>query len=104
MDLYKDADVGLIPLEDNRFTRCKSNLKILECAAKKIPAIVSDVATYLDNQPPVFFAKNENEIKRGIEYYLSNLESTHDWLYGWAMEHHYLPTVNKLREKSLNSI
>ena len=107
MDLYKDADVGLIPLEDNRFTRCKSNLKILECAAKKIPAIVSDVATYRDNNPPVGFYKSELTFKSYLYTYMElaamqmlDGQELHDW----AMEHHYLPTVNKLREKALNSI
>lgn len=107
MDLYKDADVGLIPLEDNRFTMCKSNLKILECAAKKIPAIVSDVATYTDNFPPVLFASCENHFKIEIESFIEMPDTVNmfgQYLFDWAMEHHYLPTVNKLREKVLNSI
>ena len=107
MELYREADVGLIPLEDNRFTRCKSNLKILECAAKKIPAIVSDVETYKDNNPPVLYSNFifpfKNRIKT-ILLYGHEIERLGQDLHDWAMEHHYLPTVNKLREEALKNI
>lgn len=106
MELYREADVGLIPLEDNRFTRCKSNLKILECAAKKIPAIVSNVATYRDNFPQIYYVDN-NDFKKAVRYFFENpdvISLGGEFLYKWAMEHHYLPTVNKLREEALKLI
>jgi glycosyltransferase involved in cell wall biosynthesis len=39
-------DIAIAPLEDNRFNRSKSNIKMLEAAALKIPCLVSDVAPY----------------------------------------------------------
>ncbi len=41
-------DVAIAPLEDNPFTRCKSDLKYLDYAALGIPAVFSDVRPYRD--------------------------------------------------------
>lgn len=106
MELYREADVGLIPLEDNRFTRCKSNLKLLECACKGIPVIVSDVATYHDNEPPVIFCKG-NDFVIAVKKMVNNPKIR--WLLGhglalWAKEHHNLHEVNKLREEALKQL
>jgi glycosyltransferase involved in cell wall biosynthesis len=39
-------DISVAPLQDNRFNRSKSNLKMLEAAVMKIPCLVSDVQPY----------------------------------------------------------
>lgn len=46
MAAYCDSDISLIPLVDSKFNSMKSNLKILETASKKNPAIVSNVHPY----------------------------------------------------------
>lgn len=52
MDVYTYAsaydmmDVGLIPLKDTEFNRCKSELKMMEMGAKKLPVIVSNQYPY----------------------------------------------------------
>jgi hypothetical protein len=46
MAAYADSDISLIPLIDSKFNAMKSNLKVLETAAKKNPAIVSNVHPY----------------------------------------------------------
>ena len=46
MAAYCDSDISLIPLVDNKFNAMKSNLKVLETASKKNPAIVSNVHPY----------------------------------------------------------
>jgi len=46
MAAYADSDISLIPLVDSKFNAMKSNLKVLETAAKKNPAIVSNVHPY----------------------------------------------------------
>ncbi|MBD0415996.1 glycosyltransferase [Oryzicola mucosus] len=43
-----DWDIGITPLVDDDFNRCKSNLKFLEYAALRLPNIVSNVYTYRD--------------------------------------------------------
>lgn len=39
-------DIGLVPLQNNEFNRCKSSLKIHEFAAYKIPTVCSDIDIY----------------------------------------------------------
>jgi hypothetical protein len=46
MAAYCDSDISLIPLVDSKFNSMKSNLKVLETASKKNPAIVSNVNPY----------------------------------------------------------
>ena len=43
-----DWDIGLAPLQDNRFNKNKSNLKYLEYTALNIPGIYSNVEPYKD--------------------------------------------------------
>jgi hypothetical protein len=59
MAAYADSDVSIIPLVDNKFNAMKSNLKVLETAAKKNPAIVSEVNPYLGL--PVHYVKNQGD-------------------------------------------
>lgn len=46
-DLFKYADIMLIPLVKNNFNKYKSNIKILEAAGKGVPVVVSAVHPYL---------------------------------------------------------
>lgn len=59
MAAYADSDISLIPLVDSKFNSMKSNLKVLETAAKKNPAIVSHVHPYLGM--PVHYVKNQSD-------------------------------------------
>lgn len=59
MGAYTDSDISVIPLVDNKFNAMKSNLKVLETAAKKNPAIVSHVNPYLDM--PVHYVKSQKD-------------------------------------------
>ena len=59
MEAYADSDISLIPLQDNLFNSMKSNLKVLETAAKKNPAIVSSVNPYLDM--PIHYVKKQTD-------------------------------------------
>lgn len=43
---YNYTDVSLIPLQNNIFTECKSEIKLLEAGAHGNPAIVSNVLPY----------------------------------------------------------
>lgn len=46
MAALRQCDFALAPLEDNPFTRCKSNVKYLESAASGIPLLASHVPAY----------------------------------------------------------
>ncbi len=41
-----DLDLALVPLEDNIFNECKSNLRLLELGACGVPIICTDIAPY----------------------------------------------------------
>lgn len=59
MAAYADSDVSIIPLKDTNFNIMKSNLKVLETAAKKNPAIVSNVHPYKDM--PVCYVNSQKD-------------------------------------------
>ena len=44
-----DPDIALIPLDDNEFNRCKSNIKWVEMAAMGVPCVVSAVTPYFEH-------------------------------------------------------
>lgn len=59
MGAYADSDISLIPLVDNKFNSMKSNLKVLETASKRNPAIVSNVHPYKDM--PLCYVNNQKD-------------------------------------------
>jgi glycosyltransferase involved in cell wall biosynthesis len=46
MNLYKNIDIVLLPSTDDIYTRCKSNLKLLEAASVGLPIITSNLGAY----------------------------------------------------------
>jgi hypothetical protein len=65
MGAYADSDISLIPLVDNKFGAMKSNLKVLETASKKNPAIVSNVHPYKDM--PVCYVNKQQDWYKWIK-------------------------------------
>ena len=54
-------DIGLAPLCDNVFNRCKSNLRWLEYSALQIPTVASDVEPFKGCSPALSLCSNEEE-------------------------------------------
>ena len=107
MNLYNHGDVGIVPLENNQFNSMKSNLKILECATKYMPAICSRVSTFIDNEPPVKWVEKESDWIKHIVFYLNNpMEIIKDWiaLRDWAEKYHSMEVVNQIRYDSLKKL
>jgi len=48
-ELYKNIDILLAPLFNNKFNKVKSNLKLLEAAGYKIPIIASNIKPYQED-------------------------------------------------------
>jgi glycosyltransferase involved in cell wall biosynthesis len=59
-------DIGMIPLADSRFNRCKSDLKFLEYSMIGIPSVASKVAPY------------EGSVNHGVNGFLAR--NPKDWL------------------------
>jgi len=62
MASYIESDISIIPLVDNKFNSMKSNLKVLETASKKNPAIVSNVHPY-KGLPVLYVNKQSDWVK-----------------------------------------
>lgn len=68
--IVQGLDVGLVPLEDHKFNRCKSYLKGLEYAALGIPCIASPMPEYqIWVEPGVngYLAKRPKEWLRALD-------------------------------------
>lgn len=108
MDVYDIADCSLVPLCINEFNSCKSNLKLLEAAAKKIPCIVSWVPPYRDDEDaPVLWVKEPKDWIVHMNYLANNRYKAKELgqrLYEWAVKKYNLLDWNKKRFEMYSSI
>lgn len=104
MNLYKEADIMLIPLENSSWHACKSNLKILEAACNEIPCIVSKVEPYSrDKDAPVLWVEKQSDWLTHINYLLKNKNAIIDYgkkLKEWAESNYHIHSVNQRRRKA----
>lgn len=108
MSHYEHADIMLIPLESSDWHACKSNLKILEAASKRIPCIVSHVEPYSnDTDAPVLFVKKQSDWFKHLKYLINNLsirERMGNELYEWAKTKYDYKEIGKARREAFGSI
>ena len=108
MGMYSEADICLIPLENSSWHSAKSNLKILEAAAKKIPVIVSHVEPYsLDTDAPVLWVKKQSDWIKHINFLINNKSAREDYgekIYQWAKEKYNISDINKRRRDAFASL
>jgi hypothetical protein len=105
MAAYCDSDISLIPLKDTRFNGMKSNLKILETASKKNPAIVSEVNPYLNM--PVCYVKSQKDWYKWIKLLVNDesaRKSMGEQLFDYCNKHFNLHEVNKDRLAIYNKV
>lgn len=100
MEVYKEAKLSIAPLVDDDFTCSKSNLKILEAAVYGLPIICSPVFPYLENNPPVMYAKTAKEWSNHI----ANPASVGEEIRQWADEYYNFEKINKEREDCILSL
>jgi glycosyltransferase involved in cell wall biosynthesis len=65
------ADIAIIPLEDNEFNRSKSSIKWHEMSACGIPSVVSNVTPYKEDvvdQETAYAYNNEKEFVQKLQY------------------------------------
>ncbi len=55
-------DVGIAPLRDSEFNRCKSNIKYLEMASVGVPLIASNVEPYKNTVGDITLVENDPEL------------------------------------------
>lgn len=108
MQMYENADIMVIPLEDSEWHGCKSNLKILEAASKRIPCIVSNVAPYnQDKDVPVLWVNSQKDWFSHLSYLILNPDARQELgnkLYEWAKKNYNLEDINKRRHAAFASL
>ena len=72
MNLYAEIDIKLLPSHNDIYTRCKSNLKVLESAMAGIP-IITNGGTYNDLKLyQAYRVDGQREWRKGIEKLISS--------------------------------
>ena len=108
MSMYENADIVVIPLEQSDWHACKSNLKILEAAAKRLPVICSNVAPYnLDADAPVLWVNKQTDWFNYINLLLNNpnlREQLGNELYEWAKKKYNFETINAGRRQAYSNL
>ena len=98
MAAYADSDVSLIPLVESKFNGMKSNLKVLETAAKKNPAIVSNVHPYKDL--PVLYVNKQSDWNKHINSLLRDDQmriGLGQELFDYCSKHYNFKEINSKR-------
>lgn len=106
MNLYNEADVSMVPLVDSKFNSMKSNIKVLEAAAKKIPVIASCVKPYSDclyihpihSQGDWF--KAVKKMSTDPIYRKELGQANHEW----CVQHYSLDKINETRSQLFKSL
>jgi len=101
MNFYANADVTFAPLVPSKFNNMKSNLKVLEAGAKKLPILVSNTMPYSDCPYAI-------KIERQTDWYKEIKKLTNDSIYRqevgqanyeWCKANFDLIKINQLREQ-----
>lgn len=72
--LLAQGDIGLAPLADNRFNRCKSDIRLLEYGLLDIPWVASPLPAYKDWQGCGIFANRSYEWERALRRMITDDE------------------------------
>jgi glycosyltransferase involved in cell wall biosynthesis len=104
MEHFKHADIMVVPLQESPWHASKSNLKLLEAAAKRVAVIVSDVEPYnLDKDAPVLWVKNQADWFKHLSYLVNNpderIKMGND-LFEWAKNKYNHERINEARRSA----
>lgn len=108
MTHFEHADIMVIPLENSQWHACKSNIKILEAASKRLACVVSDVEPYnKDRDAPVLWVKNQSDWFKHISYLVNNPTERvkmGNELYEWAKEKYNYETIGADRREAFGNL
>ena len=104
---YSHMDIVIAPLTKTNFNRHKSELKIVEAAAYKLPIAVSDVEPYTNhaNNEGVTFVKNNDWVSALGEMIESKkLKEQGQKNFEYCQTNHNIDTINQKRIELLQTI
>ena len=100
--LYDQFDIAIAPLEDNKFNRCKSNLKIIEAGMKGLPIFVQNIHPYTDEHRGIYKVDNWNTaIRKAENMETQEIKECGMVLRSYVLENYDLNKVNELRKERL---
>lgn len=100
--IYDMFDVAIAPLVDNRFNRCKSNLKILESGMKGLPIFVENIHPYTDDARGVYKVDDwQVSIREAESMEAERIKEEGQALRSYVLENYELRKVNRLRVERL---
>ncbi|WP_224555706.1 glycosyltransferase [Pectobacterium versatile] len=71
-----NLDLALVPLENNHFNECKSNLRLLELGVCGIPVICTDIEPYRCNLPVTRVDNRFKDWMDAIRMHLADMDAT----------------------------
>lgn len=109
MSLYDGHKIALAPLEKNTFNMCKSNLKILEAAAKGLPIICSKTLPYYNDldKDVVIFGNSENSWRSAVTKLLKDevyRQEKAQQLAEHCRTHYQMKDANNIRRQIIESL
>lgn len=107
-DLFKYADIMLIPLVKNNFNKYKSNIKILEAAGKAVPVVVSAVHPYLGfPEDIVNYVKDRSDWNKYIDRLVNDKDLRDEQgqrLLEYCHKNYNFNEINKVRQNAFQSL
>lgn len=100
--LYETFDIAIAPLVDNKFNKCKSNLKIIEAGMKGLPIFVQDIHPYTDDAKGIFKTNDWNTaMQKAKAMDAETVKELGQELRSYVLDNYNLHEVNKLRLERL---
>jgi hypothetical protein len=100
--LYDQFDIAIAPLEDNKFNRCKSNLKIIEAGMKGLPIFVENIHPYTDDHKGIFKVDSwYDAISTASNLDTDRIKELGYELRSYVLDNYDLNKVNELRKERL---
>lgn len=108
MELYRHADIMLVPLKPTEWASYKSNLKLLEAAVKGIPVICQAVEPYIfDKDAPVLWVHKAEDWYKHMNFLIHNKNAREDYgqkIHQWGIENYNLRAINKTRRAAFANL
>lgn len=99
------CQIGLAPMADNQFNRCKSDLRIKELGAAGLPIVASAVGEYDKEESGAILCRTIQEWVEALSALIENeklrkqkAEDSRAWAYSWDISNHIYKWVDMIEE------